>query len=275
MILKTGSKGPEVVRLQRELNKRGYKLLDDGDYGPATAKAVADLQRKNQLVVDGIFGPKTAQILAGVPRPSPFLLSQKDMQAAADDLGVPVAAVMAVSSVESAGTGFDEHGRPRILFERHVFRRRLAAAGMPEAEIKLLEVKHPNLINKQPGGYQGNRLEHQRLDAACRIHREAALESASWGLYQIMGFHWEHLGYPSVTDFSVQMRSNEATQLDAFARFIKADKNLHKALKDQKWANFAKRYNGPSYAQNLYDVKIARAFEQFSQLHPEPAKASA
>lgn len=273
MILKTGDKGPDVTRLQKALASAGHKLVIDGIYGEKTASAVIAQQRKHGLVVDGIYGPKTALTLQIGADPRQ-LLTQTDMQQAADRLGVPVAAVMAVSSVESAGTGFVD-GRPRILFERHVFRQRLQKAGLPANELKLLEAKHPGLINKQPGGYQGGNLEWQRLDSAKRIHSAAAQESASWGLYQIMGYHWEHLGYTSVSDFVAKMQASEGGQLDAFVRFIEADKNLHTALQAQKWADFAKRYNGPNYAQNLYDVKMARAFEQFSQLHPEQEKASA
>jgi len=275
MILKAGSKGADVSRLQAELVRAGHKLAVDGDYGAATANAVAAQQRKHGLVIDGIYGPKTALTLQ--PRPNiGALLTQQHLQAAATRLGVPVAAIMAVSSVESSGAGIDNIGRPRILFERHIFRRQLAAAGMPEREIKTLEAKYPNLISKSPGGYQGGSLEHQRLITARRIHEDAALESASWGVYQIMGFHWKHLGYASAVEFAMRMEQNEGEHLEAFVRFIEADKNLLKALQGQKWADFARRYNGPAYAQNLYDVKMARAFEQFSQLHPEPkAEASA
>lgn len=269
MILKLGSQGADVSRLQRKLASAGYTLEQDGIYGEKTAKAVAEQQRKHGLVVDGIYGPKTALTLQ-IGADTRQLLTQIDMQQAADRLGVPVAAVMAVSSVESAGTGFDSHGRPRILFERHVFRQRLEKAGLPASELKSLAAKHPNLINKKPGGYQGGTLEWQRMDTAKRIHTGAAQESASWGLYQIMGYHWQHLGYASISEFVGQMHSGEAAQLGAFVRFIEADKNLHKALQAQKWADFAKRYNGPAYAQNLYDVRMARAFEQFSQLHPVP-----
>lgn len=273
MILKQGDKGADVTRLQRQLVNAGHTLTIDGIYGEQTTTAVAKQQRTHGLVVDGIYGPKTALTLTNGAHTS-TLLTQRDLQAAADRLGVPVAAIMAVSSVESAGTGF-QNGRPRILFERHVFRQRLEKAGLPASELKLLEAKHPNLVNKQPGGYQGGSLEWQRLDSAKRIHVNAAHESASWGLYQIMGYHWQHLGYTSAAEFVERMHQGEYQHLDAFVRFIEADKALLKALQQQKWADFAKRYNGPAYAQNLYDVKMERAFARFSQLHPVPASKAA
>ncbi|MBV5553030.1 N-acetylmuramidase family protein, partial [Pseudomonas aeruginosa] len=53
--------------------------------------------------------------------------------------------------------------------------------------------------------------------------------------------------------------------------FIDTDPALHKALKARKWADFARLYNGPDYKRNLYDTKLARAYEQ----HANCAEASA
>ena len=54
-----GSRGPEVKNLQLILNRKGYPIVDDGDFGPLTDAAVRDFQNKNGLTVDGIVGPKT------------------------------------------------------------------------------------------------------------------------------------------------------------------------------------------------------------------------
>ncbi len=48
-------------------------------------------------------------------------LQVQDFKDTAADLGVGVAQVKAVQSVESAGSGFIEDGRPVIRFEAHVF----------------------------------------------------------------------------------------------------------------------------------------------------------
>ena len=62
-IIKNGSKGESVKWLQYELNKRGYKLSVDGDFGAKTEAAVKDFQSKNKLVVDGIVGKNTIRSL--------------------------------------------------------------------------------------------------------------------------------------------------------------------------------------------------------------------
>lgn len=263
MILKQGQRSLAVLGLQKKLNATGAKLYVDGDYGPATTRAVRNYQLKVGLVADGIAGPKTHSALAAADTSK--LLKQADIERAAADLGVEIAAVMAVNLVESAGSGFIDH-RPVILFERHQMRRQLLKHGMSEAEVDKLAAVHHQIINRKPGGYIGGLGEHQKLQQAQRIHPAAAIESCSWGAFQIMGYHWELLGYKSAQDYAAQMHSGESAHLDALVRFIEADPGLHKALKARKWADFAKRYNGPSYAQNLYDVKMARAYKQFSEL---------
>jgi hypothetical protein len=60
------------------------------------------------------------------------------------------------------------------------------------------------------------------------------------------------------------MAANENEQFEAFVRFVEADPILLKALKGKKWAAFAKEYNGPDYARNLYDTKLERAYKRHS-----------
>lgn len=57
--LKKGSKGAEVEALQKLLNKYGYTLKADGDFGANTDKQVKAFQKANGLTVDGIVGEKT------------------------------------------------------------------------------------------------------------------------------------------------------------------------------------------------------------------------
>ena len=63
-VLKKGSRGDEVVTLQKKLKQWGYYDGSvDGVFGPGTEKAVQYFQRKNGLVADGIVGTKTAAAL--------------------------------------------------------------------------------------------------------------------------------------------------------------------------------------------------------------------
>ena len=54
---------------------------------------------------------------------------------------------------------------------------------------------------------------------------------------------------------------SEAGQLRQMAAFIKSA-GLQDELMAKNWAKFARGYNGPGYAQNAYDVKLAQAYEK-------------
>lgn len=267
--LRHGDRGQAVSQLQKQLNHAGAKpaLAVDGDFGDATEKAVRAFQARVGLVDDGIAGEKTQSALLGGD--CRLLLGNTTLLAGAQRLGVELASIYAVNEVESQGKGFLANGKPKILFERHVMYKRLAMPRHEDdnvAELKRyaeeLAASHPHLVNPKSGGYIGGAGEHQRLAQARMLDAQRADESASWGAFQIMGYHWERLGYPSLADFVSRMAQNENEQFEAFIRFIEAEPALHKALKGKKWAQFAKLYNGPAYARNLYDVKLERAYER-------------
>lgn len=265
--LRHGDRSQAVLILQKNLNKHGAKLVTDGHYGDATEAAVRAYQLKVGLVADGVAGTKTQTSLAGGDCTQ--LLRNSDLVTAAQRLDVPLASIYAVNEVESKGKGFLDNGKPVILFERHIMYRQLTKVRHPgddPAELKrhadLLATANPALVNPKPGGYIGGTAEHQRLAMARLIDDTATLESASWGAFQIMGFHWQRLGYASVQAFVAAMSAGESQQFEAFIRFIETDPALHKALKARKWAEFAKLYNGPDYLRNLYDTKLQRAYER-------------
>lgn len=61
--IKKGSEGEGVKWIQWHLNKHGYDLEIDGDFGALTDKAVRDFQGKSNLTVDGIVGKNTREKL--------------------------------------------------------------------------------------------------------------------------------------------------------------------------------------------------------------------
>ncbi len=260
-MLRIGDIGDKVKTLQRQLANQGFNVDDDAVFGERTQQAVKSFQAKKGLVIDGVVGDKTRQALT--QQHNPMLdkqLKQAHLKLAAKELAVSLGTIMAVNLVESQSSGFLPDGRPKILFERHVMYRRLKAAGLPADE---LAVKYPKLVNKKPGAYRGGWAEHTRLESAKTIDHDIALESCSWGQYQLMGYHWQTLGFESVQAFVAAMQTGEKQQLEAFVSFIKADTKLHTALKKQDWPTFAKLYNGPNYKANFYDARLALAYESF------------
>jgi hypothetical protein len=178
-------------------------------------------------------------------------LQAADFTRAAAALGVPVAAIQAVTEVEARSNGFGPTGEPVILFERHVFSRRTGGR---------FDKTHPDVSNAAPGGYGSYSDQHRRLQRASGLDRDAALESASWGLFQIMGYNHAAAGHETLQGFINAMYDSESEQLDSFVAFIKSNPRILAALKARDWATFARLYNGPAYKKNKYDTKLAAAY---------------
>jgi len=189
-------------------------------------------------------------------------LLETDFQDAAKRLGVSVPAVKAVATVESNGGGFLPDGRVKVQYEPHVMYRQLAS-NFNRARADKELVAHPDLVAKKAGSYQSLDKEDKDMNRAAElIDRTSALESASWGAFQIMGYHWKTLQYTTMQGF-INDQYTAGGQLETFVRFILADPRLVKALRAGDWATFARIYNGPGYATNRYDTKLAAAYKQF------------
>lgn len=179
-------------------------------------------------------------------------LTTQDFLRAAAALGCDVAAVQAVCAVEAPKGGFLADGRPVILFEAHVFSRLTQHR---------FDIVHPEISSTTWNRrlYKGGVLEWSRLDLACTLDRNAALQSASWGRFQLMGFNFHRCGFTSVESFVQAMSTDEGRQLDAFVAFVRS-MGLDDELRRQDWAGFALGYNGKGYAENHYDARLLLAY---------------
>jgi hypothetical protein len=177
------------------------------------------------------------------------LLTDEAVEDAAKSIGCTVAAVKSVIDVESHG-GFLPDGRPKILFERHYFSRLTRGK---------YDDSNPDISAKKWGGYKGGAAEYERLGRAIKLDRTAALKSASWGAFQIMGDNCRACGFADVEDFVKAMVAGEAEQLEAFVKFVKKSR-LEDELIRLDWAGFARGYNGSAYKTNRYDEKLAAAY---------------
>lgn len=173
---------------------------------------------------------------------------------AAQRLGTDIATIQAVASVESSGNGFLPDGRPEILFERHIFARLTGHR---------FDGGHPDLSHTEPGGYQGGAAEYGRLYRALQLEPEAAVQSVSWGAFQVMGFNWEACGEASLLGFVLAMHHGADAQLDLFVAFV-LGKGLAPYLRAHNWAEFSHSYNGPSFAKNRYAQKLEAAYVRLS-----------
>jgi hypothetical protein len=182
--------------------------------------------------------------------------TREGILAVLDKLNVKLPQLLAVVTVETSGCGCFADRRPAILFERHIFSKQTGGK---------FDAQHPDISNRIPGGYSHGAAEYNRLAKAVQLDRTAAFKSASWGLGQVMGFNFEKAGYDSVETMVQKTMESEDEQLLAMANFLKGT-GLDRPLAAQDWASFARGYNGPDFARNLYDAKLAAAFQRFQ--HP-------
>jgi len=180
--------------------------------------------------------------------------SAEGIALAAKRLGVDVPTVQAVAEVESNGKGFLTDGRPKILFERHIFSR------MTD---RRFDASNPDISNPDPGNYDGGAGEYSRLYLALQLDGEAAVQSASWGAFQLMGFNWRECGERSLYGFLMAIHHDVDAHLGLFVAFV-IRKGLSDELQRRDWAAFAKVYNGPNYRANRYDRKLADAYARLT-----------
>jgi len=184
------------------------------------------------------------------------MIPEEHYVATAKDLGFDAASIKAVAEVESKGLAFVKEDMPVVLFERHRFSANTGG---------IYDKNYPGLSSESPGGYgRTGTHQYEPLNAAIGLNRSAALMSASWGRFQIMGENYGQAGFSNVEDFVSASKEGAARQLDIFATFIKNDTRLLDALRAQKWERFARIYNGPNYRINAYDTKLDTAHKSFS-----------
>lgn len=189
-------------------------------------------------------------------------LTNEQIKDLANKHGIEYAGLKAVVEVEASGKGFIGDV-PKILYEPHIMHRLLTKKNYITIRNNLMKA-HPNLCYPRWGTYKygAESIQHRRLEIASQFNRDTALESCSWGLGQVMGFHWKALGYESLQAFINDMYESEAKQLEAMIRFIKVN-GLLLALKNKDWVKFARGYNGSGYAKNKYHIKLANAYAKY------------
>lgn len=183
-------------------------------------------------------------------------LTEKDISDAAKELDVEVAALKAVLEIEAPKGGFMTDGQVTILFERHYFSRLTGGK---------YDLSHPDISSKKAGGYGKQSEQHPKLQRAVALDRDAALRSASWGKPQIMGANFRLCGCSTIQSFINEMHKGEREQLMLMVRFIQNSPKLHKAIQAKHWPEVARLYNGPNYAINDYDNKLARSYKRFRE----------
>ena len=180
-------------------------------------------------------------------------LSASDLAAALATLGVDAATAWSILTVESGKAGYLPDRRPQILFERAVFSKQTGGA---------YDESNPGISASTWGGYSGGAAEYTRLAEAYALNNDAALQSASWGLGQIMGFNFKNAGYANAEALVADACGSEAAQLTQFINFL-TNTGIVNYLQAQDWNNVARLYNGPGQVAK-YSALLSSAYAKLS-----------
>jgi hypothetical protein len=95
---------------------------------------------------------------------------------------------------------------------------------------------------------------------AYALDPQNAVASASYGLFQIMGFNFVACGFADAKAFVADMAKSQAAQLAAFANFVRSN-NLADELVRKDWEGFAAGYNGSGQIER-YGRLLREAYER-------------
>lgn len=220
---------------------------------------VPALQRAIGVADDGRFGPLSrGALIASFTNVAAPAVTDAELRGFADRLGCTLKQLRAVSLVESSGGGFDRLGRPKILFERHLFHRLTNGKWSPRS-----------FSNPKGGGYDASSWD--KLLAACAYDPDAAFGACSWGKFQVLGLHASlrapdgspRFGFADSFTLAKSTVASEAAHYELLTRYIDVFdlKGELRALSTDPATcrPFAKGYNGPAYEKGGYHRKLADA----------------
>ena len=172
---------------------------------------------------------------------------------------IEAASLLAFISVETGGKGFDDStGKILIQFEPAWFKKKA-----PYAPSGLWSVNKVDVQSK----------EWMAFNDAYKKNPDAAMQSTSIGLGQIMGFHYKKLGYNTVGEMWNDAKKGIEEQVKQMVKFINSDPKLLDALKRHDWTNVATIYNGSGfmdlakkYHRTPYDEAMKIAYNRFKNI---------
>lgn len=198
------------------------------------------------------------------------------------EIGVGEDPIHALIEVETSGSGFDRHGRPKMLFEPHKFYKHLSKD--PEKRARAVR---QGLAYREWGTQKYPKDSYARLAAAMEIDEHAALMSASWGLGQIMGENYRLAGYKSVEEMVQAFTEDEDNHLEAMIHFVKASgidddlRRIEQKIRRKEKITIAdvvpivRTYNGAGYKRNRYDTRFLTALNRWIKIKNTPYVAGA
>jgi hypothetical protein len=179
-----------------------------------------------------------------------------DFDRLAADLGIEAAALHAVAAAEVGSLPPPPIGLPVIRFEVHSILR------MSNEDLSsVIELRDaPTAWHADAHWYKNDPdAEWERvhsgsqadewgaLAATSGIDPTSAMKCASYGVGQLMGWHYKTLGYETVQEMVADALLGPSSQFDQWGKFFKNknDGALLDSMRNLEWREFARVYNGP------------------------------
>jgi uncharacterized protein YgiM (DUF1202 family) len=187
-----------------------------------------------------------------------------------------VACALAVLCVESSGKGFEQNNSDRLIirFENHKFWKFWGKHNPKQFRQHFRyadnKVWQSHEWRRDPSGewikFHGRQVnEWQIFEFARQLDETAAMLSISMGAPQIMGFHFERIGYQSVTEMFNAFANGIQGQINGLFDFFSPQ--MLQYLKDLAFEDFAGMYNGKGQ-KKVYGDKIHKHYAAFKKLMP-------
>jgi len=178
----------------------------------------------------------------------------------AQRLGIDPAFAMAIVTVEAGKKGLNSDGTPTTRFEAHVFNAQLAKQGINEQHGKWgsSKLSGRNVDGVSCEGGQAN--ENACLQKAISINKEAAYNSISMGLGQVMGFNSAAAGYSSAENMYKMFSASgggENEQIKGMFKIIENSPAHLSAARRKDFSAFTKLYNGPAVGTDKHSQYMA------------------
>ena len=247
-----GSTGPNVRAWQQFLIGAGHlpPHSDDGVFGPKTEQATRSWQAAEGFPatqVDGIAGPLTLGSAHG--QGFDGHAGEHDLvRVTADGLGIDPDLMRAFEIVESGGRA------NACRFEPHIARRKMGE--------RADAIPYTPKSRSQRWSLVRTETSRGAFDRALAMHddqawRQAMIESASWGLFQVLGSHL--IGMFGVDD-AVQAFDDDPkiVSFALVASWFRASPQALRAAKAEDLRKLTRLYNGPGQVDR-YSAKLTEA----------------
>lgn len=205
-------------------------------------------------------------------------VTNKDIEEAAKDLKCEPSLIYAIARQESGHSSFINIANrtvPTILYERHWFKKltkpnksspspyeekyhdicgpayhkskNKTTGKKADKKTTIIDLVTGNEANADDIYGPPNIPQYKRLVKAYQLDKSAALQSCSWGKFQIMGFNYKSAGYDDVFGFVKAMCSGDPAHIKAFLKFAKSNAILLDGLRTKNYEKIAEGHNGASW----------------------------